>query len=235
MASRAQSNVTTDHDQIRNWAEERGAEPACVRGTGGEGDIGMLRLEFPGAPGARDESLQPISWDDWFSKFDDRGLALLFQDQTARGEKSNFNKIIARETAEAREQGDTKASRRSGRRRSSGKHLAVAAAATRLRSGSRRKAAQSTSQKSSSRKVSSGTRTASSRKKTTKAASTKGAGRKSRTGTAAASSKRSTNRRTASTKSAGNVRSITSGRGSSRSGRTASGRGRTSSRSRRAA
>ena len=90
MASRAQSKVTTDRDEIRQWAEERGAEPACVRGTGGEGDIGVLRLEFRGAPGARDESLQAISWDDWFSKFEERSLALLFQDQTARGDTSSM-------------------------------------------------------------------------------------------------------------------------------------------------
>ena len=166
MASRAQSKVTTDHEEIRQWAEERGAEPACVRGTGGEGDIGMLRLEFPGAPGARDESLQPISWDDWFGKFDERGLALLFQEKTARGDSSNFNKIISRETAEAREEGDTKSSRRSGRRKSTGKRLAIAVAAGRLRSRSRRKSTKSASQKASPR-----TRAASTRKKTTKAAS----------------------------------------------------------------
>ena len=100
MASRSQATVTTDHDEIRSWAEERGARPACVRGTGDEGDIGILRLDFPGYTG--EDKLQEISWDDWFEKFDERGLALLHQDTTARGDKSNFNKIISRETAEAR-------------------------------------------------------------------------------------------------------------------------------------
>lgn len=220
MATRASSKVTTDHEEIRHWAEERGAKPACVRGTGDEGDIGMLRLEFPGAPGARDESLQPISWDDWFRKFDERGLALLYQDETARGQKSNFNKIISRETAEAREEGDTKASRRSGRRKSTGKRLAAVVAAGRLRSRLRRK-----STKSASQKASSGTRAASSRKKATKAASgTRKSGRKSQT-RAAASTKRSSGRKAASTKPGSNVRSIASARGSARSGRTASARG----------
>src|SRR5699024_2712383 len=81
----------TDHDEIRQWAEERGGTPACVRGTGNRGDIGMLRLDFPGFTGA--QSLQPISWDDWFEKFDERGLALIVQDKTGRGQKSNFNKL----------------------------------------------------------------------------------------------------------------------------------------------
>ncbi len=96
----AAAKVTTDHEFIRKWAEERKAKPSCVRGTGGRGDIGMLRLNFPGYSG--EEALEEISWDDWFKKFDERGLALLYQDRTAAGEKSNFNKIVSRETVEHR-------------------------------------------------------------------------------------------------------------------------------------
>src|SRR5512142_2991401 len=99
MPTRAGAKVTTDHDEIRQWAEERGARPACVRNTGDEGDIGILRLDFPGYSGA--DSLEEISWEDFFEKFDERGLALLHQDTTAGGEKSNFNKLVSRETAES--------------------------------------------------------------------------------------------------------------------------------------
>jgi ferritin-like metal-binding protein YciE len=77
----------TDHEEIRRWAEQRGASPACVRGTGGRADTGMIRLDFPGYSGQ--ESLQPISWDDWFEKFDEKNLALL-----VRGD--NFNKLVSR-------------------------------------------------------------------------------------------------------------------------------------------
>lgn len=84
----------TDHDQIRQWAEERGGTPSCVRGTGGKGDIGMLRLDFPGYTG--EDTLEPISWEDWFEKFDERGLALLVQEKTSKGQKSNFNKLVSR-------------------------------------------------------------------------------------------------------------------------------------------
>src|SRR5437762_8720146 len=93
------SKTITDHDEIREWAEERGANPACVRETGGQGDIGMLRLEFPDQPGANDEKLEPIEWDEFFDKFDERNLALLVQNTTASGEMSNFNKLVSRETA----------------------------------------------------------------------------------------------------------------------------------------
>jgi hypothetical protein len=100
--SKAESKVTFDHDEIRRWADERNATPACVRGTGGHGDLGMIRLDFPGYSG--ESSLEHISWEDWFKKFDERNLALLYQETTAAGERSNFNKIVSRETAEAAEE-----------------------------------------------------------------------------------------------------------------------------------
>lgn len=90
----------TDREEIRRWAETRQGTPARVKGTGGEGDIGMIRLDFPGYSG--EESLEEITWDEWFQKFDERGLALLVQDETAAGETSNFNKLVSREAVEAR-------------------------------------------------------------------------------------------------------------------------------------
>jgi len=111
-----QTRVSTDHDEIRQWAEERGAHPACVRGTGGKGDTGMIRLDFPGFSG--EDSLEEISWDEFFQKFDESNLALLFRDSTANGEKSNFNKLVARETAALAVEGGRGSARRgSGRKR----------------------------------------------------------------------------------------------------------------------
>ena len=106
----AGSRTLNDHEEIRTWAEERNAQPACVRGTGDKGDIGILRLDFPGYTG--EDKLQPISWEKFFEKFDERNLSLLVQDKTARGQKSNFNKIVSRETAQA-----GSSSRRAGGRR----------------------------------------------------------------------------------------------------------------------
>ncbi len=90
----ASAQPLTEHEEIRQWAEERGAHPACVRGTGGKGDTGMIRLDFPGYSG--EQSLQEIGWDEWFEKFDENGLALLVQETTAGGETSNFNKLVKR-------------------------------------------------------------------------------------------------------------------------------------------
>lgn len=91
----ASSETTTDHDEIRRWAEERNARPACVKGTGGKNDVGMIRIDFPGYSG--EDTLQEISWDEWFQQFEENELALVIQDRTADGEQSNFNKLVSRE------------------------------------------------------------------------------------------------------------------------------------------
>ena len=107
--ARSGSQTTTDHEQIRQWAEARGGKPSCVRGTGGVGDTGMLRLDFPGYSGA--DSLQEISWDEWFEQFDEQGLALLYQETTKDGQQSNFNKLVSRATASKSKGGRSGASR----------------------------------------------------------------------------------------------------------------------------
>jgi hypothetical protein len=99
----AKSLTTTDHEQIREWAEARGGKPSCVRGTGDSKDVGLLRIDFPGYGGK--QSLQKISWDDFFEKFDEQGLALLYQEKTKDGQASNFNKLVSRRTAKSKDHG----------------------------------------------------------------------------------------------------------------------------------
>ena len=93
----AESQTTTDHDSIRSWADARGGRPARVHGTGGGDDPGLIRIMFPDVPQADDENLEEISWDDWFDAFDENGLALVYQEETADGERSRFNKLVSRE------------------------------------------------------------------------------------------------------------------------------------------
>jgi hypothetical protein len=137
--ARSASRTTTDHEEIRRWAEERGGQPAEVEGTErGANDTGIIRLDFPGYAGT--PPLRHISWDEWFGKFDDSGLALVYQERTAGGQKSNFNKLVARETAEARERGERGASRRPARRRrTTGGRGAAASRAGRASAAARRR------------------------------------------------------------------------------------------------
>jgi hypothetical protein len=104
------TRTTKDHEEIRRWAEERGGKPSHVKRTGSGDDIGILRIDFPGYSGA--DTLEEISWDQWFDKFDERNLGLLYQEETAGGERSNFNKIVSAETAKEAQAGGKKAAKK---------------------------------------------------------------------------------------------------------------------------
>jgi hypothetical protein len=92
--TKSKSNVTVDHDEIRQWVEEHGGKPATVRGTQTEGEPGVLRIDFPGGSG--EESLEHISWEDWLDKFERNNLAFLYQKEKASGEGSTFFKLVNR-------------------------------------------------------------------------------------------------------------------------------------------
>jgi hypothetical protein len=72
---------TTDHKTIREWAESRGGHPAQVKGTGG-----LLRIDF----GEPEPSLEKISWDDFFKKFDESNVKFLYDPE----KNSRFNKFV---------------------------------------------------------------------------------------------------------------------------------------------
>lgn len=94
------SKVTTNHDQIRKWAEARCGRPATVKETSRPGKAGVLRIDFPDYRGK--DTLQEISWDDFFEKFDSSHLAFVYQDKTAGGKTSRFGKLVDRDTVKAR-------------------------------------------------------------------------------------------------------------------------------------
>ena len=81
---------TRDHDEIRKWVEAREGHPAKVD-TGGEG--GILRIDFK----EPDDKLTQIDWDEFFEIFDESELDFLYQEETASGEQSRFNKFVSRE------------------------------------------------------------------------------------------------------------------------------------------
>jgi hypothetical protein len=101
----AATRVLIDHGEIRRWAEERRARPACVRARRARNDIGQLTLDLPGF--TDEESLQTLSWDEWFSQFDRSSLALMVQDETGGKRKSQFNKLVSRDSVQARSHGHT--------------------------------------------------------------------------------------------------------------------------------
>jgi len=85
----SESKTTTDHDEIRKWAESRDGSPAVIR-TDGKG--GVLRIDF----GEKEEEFDQIDWDEFFKIFEDSKLAFLYQDETKDGGTSRFNKFVSR-------------------------------------------------------------------------------------------------------------------------------------------
>jgi hypothetical protein len=93
-----ESKTTTDHDEIRQWVEERGGHPARVKDTEREDSPGLLRIDYPGYSGG--DTLEAISWDEFFIGFDENNLAFLYQDKTKDGSKSRFSKLIDRSSVD---------------------------------------------------------------------------------------------------------------------------------------
>jgi hypothetical protein len=87
------ANATTDHETIRKWAEAKGGKPAAVESTHDDEDAGIVRIMFPDNPRSEHDNLVEISWDEFFEKFDEKELALLYD------EDSLFSKIVSRDSA----------------------------------------------------------------------------------------------------------------------------------------
>lgn len=92
--SAEESKITTDHEEIRRWVEERGGKPATVKSTGSADDPGLLRIDYRG-----EQSLEPVSWDAFFEKFEENKLAFLYQERLKSGETSRFFKFVRRDRA----------------------------------------------------------------------------------------------------------------------------------------
>lgn len=75
------SKITTNHEEIREWAEAQGGEPCGVVGTT------IIRIRFPGNTS---RTLRAIDWEVFFSVFEAEKLALLYDPNT------RFNKLVRR-------------------------------------------------------------------------------------------------------------------------------------------
>ncbi|HJU26112.1 MAG TPA: hypothetical protein VJ722_05505 [Rhodanobacteraceae bacterium] len=101
MTTSHEARTTTDHDEIRRWAEARGGRPANVAGTEtGDEEAGVLRISFDNDP-----DLEEIGWQEFFDKFDEEDLEFLYQDRTADGGESRFFKLVRRGGEGGRESG----------------------------------------------------------------------------------------------------------------------------------
>ncbi len=62
-----------------------------MRGTEDGDETGVPRPDFPGYTGK--DRLQPISWEEFFEKFDEKQFEFLYHERKKNGETSNFFKL----------------------------------------------------------------------------------------------------------------------------------------------
>jgi hypothetical protein len=84
---------TTDHDTIKKWIMERGGKPVVERGLCDE--IRMLYIHFPDSEDI-DRKTEELSWEDFFTLFEQNDLEFLYQEKTLDGKQSRFGKFVSR-------------------------------------------------------------------------------------------------------------------------------------------
>lgn len=86
---------TTDHEEIKRWAEEHNGRPAVTRHEALGGGVGIIGIDLRDF--GEDEYVQPISWEDFFEQFDRQHLAFVYEQETLPGEKHWFHKFLRRD------------------------------------------------------------------------------------------------------------------------------------------
>ena len=68
---------TTDHEEIRRWAQAHNAVPAEVHPRKFDSEPAVLRFLFGNAP-AQADTLEAVTWEHFFALFDLMGLSLVY-------------------------------------------------------------------------------------------------------------------------------------------------------------
>ncbi len=96
MGKPAKSSITTtDHKLIKEWIKARNGKPTALRRNSNLGTEGhnLLRINFPGRS---EDSLDEISWDAFFEKFEKYELAFQYRNEEKSGETSFFYQFADR-------------------------------------------------------------------------------------------------------------------------------------------
>jgi hypothetical protein len=73
-----QAMRTIDHEDIKQWIEERGGRPSVVVSTRSN-DTGMLHIDF----GEGEYDTEQVSWEDFFRIFEEYDLAFIYEESVS--------------------------------------------------------------------------------------------------------------------------------------------------------
>ena len=91
-------DITTDHETIRTWVDDRGGTPAHETGLTEDTARTLYIIE----EGEETTGLEPISWDAFFETFEDEELAFVYQDRELGETDEWLYDLIDREDAAER-------------------------------------------------------------------------------------------------------------------------------------
>jgi len=83
------TGITIEPNQIRGWAESRGAKP--VLKSEPDDNVPSPAIRFP----EQDIGME-VSWDQWLAGFEDGLWAFIWQDTTHDGQVSRFCRLVPR-------------------------------------------------------------------------------------------------------------------------------------------
>ena len=92
------SQILTERDDIRQWAEARGGNPMLMEVPTGSSSRTVLQLTFGQDELNADNNEGPdriggyelVSWDDWFAALEENKLAISVSDDPAGGNEAEF-------------------------------------------------------------------------------------------------------------------------------------------------
>jgi hypothetical protein len=87
------TKITKDHKLIKEWVVARGGVPGRVAESELPTDEeGALDIKFPEKT---EKNIIPITWNEFFIKFEQSNLAFLIEEDRGDGLKSKFFKLIS--------------------------------------------------------------------------------------------------------------------------------------------
>ena len=85
--------TTTDHEEVRRWAQDRGGSPACVHNPfNTAGETSELRIDF--LHEKYNDDVREVTWEEFFALFDRQRMVLVYQTETEGGKVSRFGRIV---------------------------------------------------------------------------------------------------------------------------------------------
>lgn len=87
---RGEGFILEDPKEVQEWVERNGGRPSRLAGTSIGEDPGLIRIWFPGQVVGR---LEPVTWEAFLTKMQEKGLALRCWDADAGGRP--FARIVS--------------------------------------------------------------------------------------------------------------------------------------------